>query len=322
MLRNTRKNELHSVSLKDGKRSLLFSDEGMDLEIRAAGSVSGAAKAYTTGVWREWRATPTRGVYSDDGIYELSLDGSNRFRKITGAPKQGRALLNPQGDKAAAQSADGQSMVIYTVPEWKLAATLDLAKLAKIHCPDCTPTSYGWLADGNRVFVELVVVGDEDSGKADHPGTYILSVAGADLGATPAGAGAFQLPGYIHPEFIDHHFLGQLPDGRYIFVDYGVKQGKPMTQTEPFLVIAGAGSRAVRQIPLRFSIGTCYISPSGKYLAYLEQRTTPDYRSESHLWVLNLDSGESKELLATPPPNPPTSPNPNVTLNILGWIPE
>src|SRR5579859_3322180 len=112
MLRNSLKNEIYSVSLADGKRSLLFSDEGMHLEIRASGSVSGTAKAYTTGVWYERRTTPTPGFYSDGGIYELALDGSNHFRKIADAQKQGRAVLNPQSTKAVAESADANSLFV------------------------------------------------------------------------------------------------------------------------------------------------------------------------------------------------------------------
>ena len=46
ILRNTRKNEIYSVSVADGKRSLLFSDAGMDLEIAAAGFVSGSSKRH------------------------------------------------------------------------------------------------------------------------------------------------------------------------------------------------------------------------------------------------------------------------------------
>lgn len=75
MLRNTRKNEIYSVSVADGKHSLLFSDEGMHLETSPAAAVSPTGKAYTSGVWRERRGTPTPGFYSDEGIYELSLDG-------------------------------------------------------------------------------------------------------------------------------------------------------------------------------------------------------------------------------------------------------
>jgi hypothetical protein len=323
MLRNTRKNEIFSVSVADGKRSLLFSDEGMHVEIRAWGSVSGAAKAYTTGVWRERRTTPNPGFYSDDGIYELALDGSNHFRKIADDQKQGRPVLNPQGTKAALVSWDNDKFAasIYSVPEWKGLATWDFGKLVQTHCPSCTPTSYGWMADGNRLYVSLVVAGEEDAddAKVDHPGTYILSGDGADLGAIPADAVKFQVAGYIHPNFIERQFQGQLADGRYLFLDYGAKQGKSPGQTEPFLVISGNDSKPQKTIALKFPVGG-YLSPSGKYFAYIERRTTPDYRSELHLWVKDLDSGEDKELLATPPPNPPTSPEPNVTLFVLGWI--
>jgi hypothetical protein len=44
MLRHTRKTEIYSVSVADGKRSLLFSDEGMHLETQATGTVSGSGK--------------------------------------------------------------------------------------------------------------------------------------------------------------------------------------------------------------------------------------------------------------------------------------
>ena len=153
-LRNTRKNEIYSISISDGKRSLLFSDAGTRLEIKAWGSVSGTAKAYTEGKWRERRTTPTPGYYGGDGIYELSLDGSNNARRIADAQKQGRAILNPQGTKAAAQGADVQSILIYSLPDWKLLGTLDVAKPTRAHCPACTFVSYGWMADGNRLSVE------------------------------------------------------------------------------------------------------------------------------------------------------------------------
>lgn len=330
MLRNTRKNEIYSVSVADGKRSLLFSDAGMDLEIAAAGFVSGSSKAYTKGVWRYYatinvspaNSSRYRGVNSEEGVYELSLDGSNHFRKTGDAQKQGLAALNPQATKAAAESSDGQSLFIYSVPDWKVLANVNLPKLSQTHCPRCTPASFGWLADGNRLYIELVVVGDEDDNeaKADHPGTYIISAEGANLGAIPAEIGAFQVTGYIHPNFVERHFLGQTPDGRYLFLDYGVKQGKPPNQTEPFLIIYNPGSKSQNDFPLRFPVGKCYISPSGKYLAYIEHRQTPDYRSELHLWVKDLQSGEEKELASTPPPNPPSSPELNVTLSVLGWL--
>jgi hypothetical protein len=321
MLRNTRKNEIYSVSLADGKRSLLFSDDNMHLEIRAWGSVSGTAKAYTTGVWRERRATPTPGFYSDDGIYEIDLDGSNRFRKLADDQKKGRPALNLQGTKAAFVSwGDGKfTASIYAVPDWKLLAAWDFAKLVQTRCPTCVPASYGWMGDGNRLYVELVLgAADGDPAeKADHPGTYIFSGEGADLGTIPAETAAFEVPGYFHPE-VDRHFLDQLPDGRYLFLDYRAKQGGS-GKTETFLVISGPDAKLQKAIPMKFPFDG-YISPSGRYLAYVEHRTTPDYRSELHLWVTDLQSGEEKELASTSPSNPPSSPEPNVTLSVLGWL--
>lgn len=323
MMRHTRKTEIYSVSMLDGKRTLVFSDEGPHFDIRPTGDVSSNGKAYVVGFFRDWQTTPIPGVHEDQGYYEIPLDGSNHFRKLADAPQSARNVgLNTQGTKAALVNFANEKYVvsIYSVRDWKLLSTWDFGKVMQTHCPDCTPTSSGWLADGNRLYVSLVVNGedDDDTAKADHPGTYILSQDGADLGAIPAMTGAFQLAGYFHPNFIERQFIGQLVDGRYLFLDYGVKQGKHPAQTEPFLVMAGTDGKLQKILPLKFPVGG-YISPSGKFLAYIELRQTPDYRSELHLWVKNLDTGEDKELISTLP-GPTSSPEPNSTISILGWI--
>lgn len=322
MLRLTRKNEIYGVSITDGKRSLLFSDEGLHLEIKPWGAVSGIARALTTGIWHG-RDTPTPG-YSGEGIYVLSLDGSHQFRMFAASQDQERPVLNPQGTKAAVMvhpDNDKYIASIYSVPDGKLLASLDVAKLMRARCPACNPAPYGWLADGNRLFVVLDE-GDEDNhaAKTGHPGIYILSGEGADLGSISAETGAFQLAGYFRPKFFEREFRGQLPDGRYLFLDFARKQGKTLGQPEPFLVVSGVDSKPQKQFPLKFTMGECYVSPGGKYLAYLEQRQTPDYRGEPHLWIKDLESGEEKDLLSVPPPSLPNSLDPSVTLFVLGWI--
>jgi hypothetical protein len=321
MMRNTRKTEIYSVSLVDGKRTLLFSDEGMNLEIKATGAVSGAGKAYMAGVWREWRATPIPGPHSEAAIYEISLNGSRQFRRVLEAqPNQAPPLLNPQGTKAAFEMfVDGESVVsIYAVPEWKLLHTWDLTKVTQEHCPACMPQSYGWLAVGNRLFFQLSENGDEGSRNAGS-GTYIVSEDGKDLRVISPEAGAFQLDGHVHAEFVERQFLGQLPDGSYLFQDYAIQKGRRLSDLEPFLVVARPDSKSSKAFRVKFSIGSGYLSSSGKYLAYIENWQTSDYRTERHLWVKDLQSGEEKELFAAPPPNPPASPEPNVSLSVLGW---
>ena len=325
MLRNLRKTEIYSVSIADGKRTLLFSDEGMNLEISPAGPV-GNGKAYVTGLVREWRTTPIPGAYSQPlAIYEINLDGSRQFRRVVEIqPNQPPALVNRQATKGVVETfVDGKYMVfVYDLPGWKLLHSWELTKVSQPHCPSCTPISYGWLADGQRLFFKLDVVGDIDAdtlSKHDRPGTYLASESGDDLGAIPAEIGRLELAGYMHPNFIIRDFIGQLPDGSYVFQDYATKQGKSPGETEPFLVIANPDSKAQKQFPQRFPVGG-HLSPSGKYMSCIEDRRTANYQVERHLWVEDLQSGQEKELFSIPPPQPPTSPEPNVSFNVLGWM--
>jgi hypothetical protein len=325
MLRGFRKTEIYSVSMIDGKRSLLFSDEGMNLEIRPTGATLGANKAYATGIMREWRTTPTPGVNCEPpALYEVNLDGSNRFRRLVEIQtNQSPALLNRQTKKmvfGGFVSNDKYVVSIYDVPTWKLLRSWELGQL---HCPDCIPVSYGWLADGDRLFFNLDLGGDESS-YHDVPGTYITAEGGSDLGGIPMHVGQLQLPGYNREKEATPSLIGQLPDGDYLFRDYGLKKGplpKGPIEQRSFLVITGPDFKSKKQIPLhKVGVGSFYLSPSGKYLAYVEERQLPNYRTERHLWSMDLESGAEKEMLVTPPPNLPSFPEPNVLFTILGWL--
>lgn len=325
MMRGTRKTEIYSLSLATGKSTLLFSDEGPHLEIKATGALANDRKAYFLGVWRERRTTPSPMVSAEEAIYEISLDGSNHFRKIADAqPNQPPAILNPQSTRAAFESfkEDRYVVSIYSVPEWKLLRSWDLNKLMQAHCPACTLVTYGWLADGKRLYFEITEVGDDEdaTASANKPGTYLVSEEGADLGGVSPQTAAVPFDGYIHANFVEAHFLGQMADGSDVFQDFAVRKGGPASELRPYLVIANSDPKAQKQFLLKFAIGRAVPSHSGKYLAFIEDRHTPDYRTELHLWVKNLATGEDKEVFAAPPPNPPKSPEPNVTLSLLGWL--
>lgn len=325
MLRGFRKTEIYSVSIIDGKRSPLFSDEGMNLEITPTGATLGANKAYATGIMREWRTTLSPGASSEPpAIYEVNLDGSNRFRRLVEIQtNQSPALMNPRTKKAIFGGfvSNGKYVVsIYDVPTWKL---LHSWELGHTHCPDCIPVSYGWLADGDRLFFNLDVGGDESSNH-DVPGTYITAEDGTHLGGIPMHVGQLQLPEYNREKEATPFLIGQLPDGDYLFRDYGLKKGplpKAPIEQESFLVITGSDFKSKKQIPLhKVHVGFFYLSPSGKYSAYVEERQVPDYRTERHLWSMDLESAAEKEMLVIPPQNPPSFPEPNVSFTILGWV--
>lgn len=317
LLRNTLKTEIYAVSIADGKRTLLFSDEGPHLELQATGAVTRTGKAYFLAFLRNWHGQPSPGIQADRAYFEIDLDGSNRFRKIADAPAvEGPAVLNPQETRAVVQGPN--AYLVYSVPDWKLLASWNLSKVTGAHCPACSPGSYGWLADGERLYFDLGVFTDEteEEHESDHPGVYIVSASGSDLGAIPPQTGAFQFPGYVH-ELSDRLFLGQLMDGRYLFLDYGMKERPKILRNVPFVVISNSNTTPQRVVPLKFPVGGP-VSPSGRYMAYLESRQTENYRT--HVWVKDLESGEDKELLAGPPPTSPNSTEPNVALSILGWI--
>ena len=96
---------------------------------------------------------------------------------------------------------------------------------------------------------------------------------------------------------------------------------KAPIEPESFLVITGPDFKSKKQIPLhKVNVGSFYLSPSGKYLAYVEERQIPITRTERHLWSMDLESGAEKEMLVIPPPNPLTFQEPNVSFTILGWL--
>jgi hypothetical protein len=135
MLRGNRKTEIYSVSMTDGKRTLLFSDEGSDLEIRPTGATLGAAKAYAHGVQRKWRATPYPGVDAEpDAMYEIALDGSNQARRLFETRReQASVFLNPANQKAmlAVNLGANDVVLIYDAATWKQLQALDITKSKK-----------------------------------------------------------------------------------------------------------------------------------------------------------------------------------------------
>lgn len=318
MVRNLRKTEIYSLNLADGKRTVLFSDEGLTFEIRPTSVALGSGKAFIAGVEREWRTTPGPGVIeTPQAIYEITLDGSNQFRRLFETKQnQSSLFLNPQGTRAVfSVNVNGQDVIsIYSVPDWKPLHTFELKKILAPHCPACSLGSYGWLADGARLFFNVGIVDDDDENSKHRnvPGTYIASEEGADLGILSQEMVPIPRTPTAPANFITRHFLGQLPDGAFLFEEY--------PRTGGLLVVSDTNFKKQRQFPQTESIRGAYISPSGQYLAYLEsRRQTPKWQWETHLLVMDLQSGEERDLLTVPPQNPPSSPDPSIVIHLLGW---
>jgi hypothetical protein len=329
MTRSLRKTEIYSGSLADGKKTLQFSDEGLGLELTPfaePGHPLGLGKAYIAGVEREWRTGPSPGVFaSTPAYYEISLDGSRRFRKLFERQENSKQLMvNWAGTRAAYRGYVGDKyiMAVFELTSAKLLHSWELTPLLKAHCPDCLPMHQGWLADGDRFFVR-VDLGDEDSispHAKNEPGIYLTSGDGKNLGPLPSPNGRHEVPGYKSVNSMLPFLAGQSRDGRFFFQDFAVKVGpqKPPIHYDSILLVTDSKLQALKQFPLQHSPGVSgiQISASGRYIAFIEDRIV-NYRTERHLWSKDLESGEEREWLVIPPPAV-GSPEPEASLTLLG----
>jgi len=180
----------------------------------------------------------------------------------------------------------------------------------------------GWLADGNRLFLTLDF--GEQSGPQSKVGTYVVSEEGRVLSRLPLEQGRFQMQGYRDITGSPPVLLGQSPEGSYIFEDIARK--KTGLQSERFLVITTPERKVLGQIPLHSSLGVSLgmesrqLSGSGKFVAFSDP-LSKNYEPEEHVWGMNLETREEKELITLPARTIPSS-EPKVTLNILGWLEE
>ena len=339
MARQTLKTEIWSVSVKDGKRERLFSDGGMNFGIipnaDMGAPVNGARSvAYVRAIDQGSESPPkraTQGSYEPpSGIYEVALDGSNSFRRLFDATQSmSPAMVNAAGTRAAFSGWEDNGKVyfldVYELPSGKLLARTNIRKILQAHCAGCVPGGGGWLARGKRLFF-TVQEGDADDnsvpGAEFTPGNYLISAQGDDLGRFPAHAGEVNLPDYTRDASIAPYLIGQAENGNYVFHDYArPKSAVPKTPEPPgFLVITGVDFKIQKQILLRAGVSEFELSPDRSLLAFVEDRQLPGYKTQRHLWMRDLQTGEEKELFTAPPPNLPNSPDPNVTVTILGWL--
>jgi len=339
--RQTLKTEIWSISLQDGKRTLLFSDEDMGLEIRpiVGGHTVDSTRnvAYVDGVERTWEAPPklaTPGVYeTSKGVYEVSLDGSKHFQRLFNATQNmSAAMLNAAGTRAAFygwEDKGGYFLYVYELPSGKLLTRANTVRIFQTHCGSCLPQQAGWLAGGKELFFVLQEGDDDDSAdeaQSGGPGTCLLSEQGTDLGAMPAHAGEMNLPDYKREPSTAPYLIAQMEDGSYLFLDSGLKKGplpKASIHFDGFLVLAGPDFKVQKQIRLgSLRASEFQLSRDGTWLAYVENRELPTYTTERHFWVRNLQTGEEKEILIVPTANPPNSPEPKASVVLLGWIGE
>ena len=235
-------------------------------------------------------------VFSDEGPYFEIIPGS--FRSIPGSMVVGAGKAYASGIERTPGVGD-----------WR-------------------PSVYELALDGSNKYHKLFEIQREGEYFAAQP--LFISPSGTKIGYE----GSMNQKGMI---FIHDAVTGKLlqsvditnlcPDCAYITIDWLADEKRLLLNgtyivTEDGKVIPAAKSEVPRQAPLHTSFGwkDPQLSLSGRFAAFSEVRNkTQELRPEEHVWGKDLQSGEEKELFMLPARIAPSS-EPDVTLNILGWI--
>ena len=273
----------------------------------------------------ERRFNPGRWYASKASIYELSINGSNRFKKIfdvLGEQSLSEVFVNPSGTKIGyINYLDQKTFIfIHETDGGRLLHKIDVTKIFL----DCFASSVGWLPDGDRIFLTL------DTGDvhmtSEQPykqrGTYELSETGAKMAKLPEEKTSLPLR-KDEWRFIEGppQCLGGLPDGTYLFWDTIARKGPKGNEVRFILYRVNPAANSRTAIPLDITKGPRWfkVSHMAKHIAFTEKiySKSGSYTWIENLWIKNLASyGENKIFTLD------NVPFKGFHLGLVGWIQE
>lgn len=243
------------------------------------------------------------------GLYELSADGSNSFRRIAPASEKTSftdVFVNSSGALAGSTGWVKQRQYIF-VNDTGSGELLHEIPVGGVFL-DCHASSIGWLPGSDRIFFTLEV-GDEDGTSEEsygRAGSYIMDVADGKATRLPD----WTMPGDSHPSH-PARMLGILPSGDFLYYRH-----KALFAASP------AGTGGVKPATIDFGpIGempaygaSLTISPSGRYIAAVKALLS-SRDSVHNIYLKDLETGQERVLLSLP-----TDQLQGPFLGLVGWI--
>ncbi len=318
---------IYSLDSEGGESQLLFSDERTDIMILPKRGmpghpgevlVSSRNRLFAHAVER--RLNPGRWYPYKASIYELSVDGSNQFRKlldVIGEQSLSETCVNLAGTRIAYINYLDQRKFIFVheIQTGKLLYQFDVSALFL----DCFAATIGWLPDGKRLFFTLDtgdvhVTSQESYGKK---GTYLVRENGTglvrlkdELVMVPLERGCYRATDS------PPRLIGALQKGSYVFRDF-VRCG--LTEASEMLYKVNLSTASRAKIPLMISKGLNWfkLSHSGEHLAFTQKSYSRDGRYEwvEDIWVKNLRSGREEKLFSLD-----NKPFRGYYVGLVGWI--
>jgi len=310
--------QIFSIDPDNKEIELVFSDENSSIVLSVGSNVPGIGKGvFVTSGKKLYGFAVEKTIeigYDSSGrpiyyyrfgrktfIYELLVDGTNRFRKICevmGTQYPTEMFIDPTGtrisylnysDKACQRPA----LFIHYALGGELLHKVELGKIFL----DCFATNIGWLPDGEKIFFTLDTgaVGVTSEESYQRVGTYLMKEDSTEVTRFPDSIFSFPsregFSGGLTPRVI-----GVSSEGTLIARDLRHKRGGGPS-TCSFLYLVDPDTKSKKEIPIKIFEGLkCFkVSPDGTKIAFIEDI----YEDDSiHIWIKNLATGEENEVFS------------------------
>lgn len=311
--------EVFSISSEGTPSQRVFTDDSTPLLLtQPQTSAVLGSRMFTPGIER-----PARSNVRATGIYEVSLDGSERYRKIFDLPAGERIdwlTVAGDGTKMAylSLSSNALTLFIHDVKAGSLLRKLDMGKIAG----PCPVRNLGWLSDNKTLLFTLQEGADGFMEDADykHIGLWRMQDDGTALTQLPPSFGVVQEPGYRYFRNNPPVMLGVI-DGEYL-LQVPLQKISLSPPFNSFLALSDPHSGKTTKIVLSSFLSAFTLSRSGRYIAYIQQEPSKFVGNKhivptEHVWIQPLPAGDPKEMFSME-----TGQERGMSLALIGWMGE
>lgn len=238
-------------------------------------------------------------------IYELSVDGSNRFRKVLALEDikdnpLTQVFVNPAGTLLGYVSygdawPGGPTISVHEARTGRLLRRMNLRKTLL----NTYAMSIGWMPDGNRLYFTLHAASHAPEEADRKVGTYLINADGIGLVRLPPSLFAFPKPqGFtaVHSVGAAPDCVGVQSDGTLLMRELYSKGG-----LHSFLYLVNPATKSKKPVPLSRSekIDWFRLSHNGKRVAFMQVESTPPQPYPIltfDIWVKDLESGAEQRV--------------------------
>lgn len=327
--------QIFSINLTNKENKLVFSDENSSIALSVGSNVPGIRKGqfvtskkklYGYAIKRNIEIgydSSLRPIYlyrfgTKSSIYEVFIDGTNRFRKVCdvmGTQYPIMIFIDPTGTRIAYlnysdEGCKKQTLFIHHTLSGKLFNKMELAEIFL----DCFAVNIGWLPDGERLFFSLDTgaVGVTSEESYQRIGTYFMKWDETDAARFPESLLSFPskegFSGSLRSECI-----GVRTDGILLMRDLRHKKGG-RGRACSFLYLVNPDTKSKKEIPMVVFEGLSQfkVSHDGTKIVFVEDI----YKDDSiHIWVRDLKTGKENKIFSFP-----IRPFKGYYLGLVGWV--